>query len=102
MAKGDEYLDYETKPWNALLGAFLKTKCWGFNLLYGQKMGNSQSHPSRISEIEVLIHMLASCLLCITHEKTTNKEQRLLQDERPSLQMKYWNALPVWQIIRVM
>ncbi len=37
--------------------------------------------------------MLASCLLCIAHKKTTNKEQRLRRNERPSYVTKYWNAL---------
>ena len=46
-----------------------------------------------------LICMFASCLLCIAHKKTTNKEESLRRNEQPSLMTNYWNALPVWQII---
>ena len=58
----------------------------------------------------VLLNDIISLYLALTknrgytvaHKKTTNKEQKLRRNERPSLVTKFWNALPVWQIIRVM
>ena len=46
--------------------------------------------------------MLASCLLCIPHKKTTSKEELDCGAARGRFVTKYWNALPVWRIIRAM
>ena len=58
-----------------------------------RKMGNPQSHSSCVtslsrttrSEIEALIYMLATCLLCIAPKRQlANKEQRLRHNKRSS------------------
>ena len=98
MAEGDEYLDYRdeplertAKPWSASLGVFFETKWRVLNALKlphrtgrGRRVIRSRIHIGLVlsgvtttrSEIEALIYMLASCLLCIAHKHTTNKEQR--------------------------
>ena len=61
MIEGDEYLDetleWATKPWSTLLGAFLETKWQVLNSLKHPhwtgrgKMGNLQLHPSHVSSL---------------------------------------------------
>ena len=109
MAKGDEYLDYldkilehAAKPWSALLGAFLETKWQVLNSLKcphrtgREKTGKTVASiscwfslkfvttKSEVKPFNIFNIYSASCLLCITHKKTTSKEQRLQHNWRPS------------------
>ena len=103
IAEGDEYLHLGNiragaKPWNTSFGAFLEREWRVLNSLKHPhwtgrgKTANPQSHPLRVSSLSssqqrgesLRIYMFASCLLCIAHKKTTNKEERLRCNERLS------------------
>ena len=88
------------KAWNTLFGAFLETEWRVLNSLKHphwtgrEKTGNLQLHPLRVSFLSssqqgtarrsLIIYAFASSLLCIAHEKTISKEERLRSNERLS------------------
>ena len=87
--------------WQVRLG-YTQSTLW--SMVHGtgrEKTGNPQLHSFRVSSLLSSQqwgarlkpwYMLASCRLYIPHKKTTNKEERLRCNERPSFVVKYWNG----------